>query len=106
MLFVFLEVLNDKYRYKNAKRDETNYLHSLRQFFVHKSVAERTNLFAMRIIIWRGKTSLRLPDCCCHCERFRVIFIRIYDTKSELSARVKLSANRLKIGQTVHFAEE
>ncbi len=41
MLFVFLEVLNDKYRYKNAKRDETNYLHSLRQFFVHKSVAER-----------------------------------------------------------------
>ncbi|EBV1215925.1 hypothetical protein DNW00_04385 [Salmonella enterica subsp. enterica serovar Neunkirchen] len=71
-----LEVLNDKYRYKNAKRDETNYLHSLRQFFVHKSVAERTNLFAMRIIIWRGKTGLRLPDCCCHCERFRVIFYK------------------------------
>ncbi|EYH85711.1 hypothetical protein SEEH4403_18987 [Salmonella enterica subsp. enterica serovar Heidelberg str. N4403] len=36
----------------------------------------------------------------------RDFFIRIYDTKSELSARVKLSANRLKIGQTVHFAEE
>ncbi|ASG54144.1 MAG TPA: hypothetical protein DCM34_13920 [Salmonella bongori] len=71
-----LEVLNDKYRYKNAKRDETNYLYTLRQFFERKSVAERTNLFAMRIIFRRGKTSLRLPDRCCHCERFRVIFYK------------------------------
>ncbi|ABV11758.1 hypothetical protein AM352_11840 [Citrobacter koseri] len=71
-----LEVLNDKYRYKNAKRDETNYLRTMRQFFKVKSVAERTNLFAKRIIIQRGKTSSRLPDRCCHCEQFGGIFYK------------------------------
>ncbi|KWZ98947.1 hypothetical protein HMPREF0208_00712 [Citrobacter koseri] len=39
-------------------------------------MAERTNLFAKRIIIQRGKTSLRLPDRCCHCEQFGGIFYK------------------------------
>jgi len=30
---------------KNAKRDETNYHRTMRQFLKVKSVAERTNLF-------------------------------------------------------------
>ncbi|MDU5514184.1 MAG: hypothetical protein E6089_08845, partial [Enterobacter sp.] len=59
-----LEVLNDKYRYKNAKRDETNYLFTLRQFFLVTFVAQRTKLFASEIIISMGQNEFeinRLP---------------------------------------------
>ncbi len=54
----------------------------------------------------RQKTSLRLPDCCCHCERdFRVIFIRIYDTKSEPSARGQIKRRSFKNRATCSFLQ-
>jgi hypothetical protein len=47
---------------KNAKRDETNYLGTLRQFFMVKSVANRTNFSALKIIMVPGKTRLSVTD--------------------------------------------
>ncbi|WP_312770683.1 hypothetical protein, partial [Enterobacter soli] len=59
-----LEVLNDKYRYKNANRDETNYLFTMRQFFLVRFVAQRTKLFTLKIIVSMGQREFeinRLP---------------------------------------------